>query len=324
MTSYSIGSAPGLVVEVLDLGATLHRLQVAAPDGGRRNVVLGWPDPADPGKGYLGAIVGRYANRIAEGRFEIDGTVHRLAGNDRGQNLHGGPAGFDTRVWTLVDKGSDHVELELVSPDGDQGFPGELTARVRYAVTGDTLTIELTATTDASTVVNLATHGYWNLAGTDPVTEPVLDHVLRVPADAYVPIDDAAIPLGGFEPVDGTVLDLRDGRRLRDVVRDAHPQVVSARGLDHDFVIPGQGLREVCRLEGGGLTMVMESDQPGLQVFTGQTLGAPFGQYGGVAIEPQLHPDSPNRPEWPSPVLRPGEVYRQVTRVTLAASGARP
>lgn len=313
MSTYRIGRAPGLVVEIADRGATVRRVEVTDPDGRRRNVVLAWPDPDAPGEGYLGAIVGRYANRIAAGRFELDGTAYELAGNDRGQNLHGGPEGFDTRVWEVLETWADSIELGLTSPDGDQGFPGELTARVRYAVAGDTLTIDLTAVTDAPTVVNLTTHTYWNLAGTGDA----LDHVLRVPADRFLPIDDVSIPLGGFAPVDGLPFDLRAGRRIGDVVHDEHPQVAVVDGFDHDFLIDGEGLREVARLEGGGLALTMGSDQPGLQVFTAQTLPQPFGAYAGVALEPQRHPDSPNRPEWPSAVLRPGEVYRSSTRVTI-------
>ena len=313
VTSYAIGSAPGLEVEVHELGATVRRVVATAPGGSRRNVVLAWPDGDHPGEGYLGVVAGRVANRIAGARFSLDGQVHHLAGNDRGQTLHGGPEGFDTRRWTLVDHGPDHVELELVSPDGDQGFPGELTVRARYAVAGDVLTIAFTATTAAPTVVNLAHHGYWNLAGTGDA----LDHVITVPAEHYVPIDDVSIPLGYFAEVAGSPLDLRAGVRVRDLVRAEHPQVSVVRGLDHDYVVPGAGLRECARLEAGGLRLLMESDQPGVQVYTGQALPAPFPPYAGVALEPQHHPDSANRPEWPSIVLRPGETYRSTTRVTI-------
>ncbi|HEY0890432.1 MAG TPA: aldose epimerase family protein [Nocardioides sp.] len=319
MSTYTIGRAPGLVVEIADRGAAVRRVEVTDPAGRRRNAVLSWPDPDATGAGYLGAIVGRYANRIAAGRFILDGTTYELATNDRGQTLHGGPQGFDTRVWQVVETWADSVELGLTSPDGDQGFPGELTARVRYSVAGDTLTTVLTAVTDAPTVVNLTTHCYWNLAGTAPVAEPVLDHLLWVPADRFLPIDDVGIPLGEPAPVDGLPFDLRSGRRIADVVHAEHPQVAVVSGLDHDLLVPGEGLREVARLEGGGLALTMESDQPGVQVFTGQGLPQPFPAYAGVALEPQRHPDSPNRPEWPSPVLRPGELYRSTTRVTIGA-----
>jgi len=287
----TIGADPGPVVEVLTLGATVHRLLV---DG--RTVVLGLADVAErlAGPDYVGATIGRYANRIAGGRFPLAGTTVQLGANDRGNNLHGGPEGFDVRVWDVVSHSADAVELSLVSPDGDQGFPGTVTARVRYAVLGDVVTVEMSATTDATTVVAMTNHAYFNLDSDGTID----DHELVVDADAYTPVDDTAIPLGEHAAVAGTPYDLRSPAPLRG-------------SIDHNYVVRGTGLRRHASLSTSRTTLEVWSDQPGLQVYTGDGFdGTVHGPRAGVALEPQVFPDSPNHPEWPSPVLEPGETYR--------------
>ncbi|MFW6868396.1 aldose epimerase family protein [Nocardioides sp. CPCC 206347] len=316
-----IGRAPGPELHLLDVGATVQRLVVTGGDGVRRDVALGLADGAAvrSSPDYVGSIVGRYANRIAGGRWILDGTGFSVPTNDRGHHLHGGPDGFHTRTWRVVEQSEDAVVLELVSPDGDAGYPGELTARARYSVSGDAVELELTATTTASTIVNLTSHAYLNLHGAGTIDE----HRLTVPARAYTPVDDTSIPIGAHEPVDGTPFDLRRPTALGAVVRSDHPQVRSARGIDHNFVVDGGGWRPVAVLEGPATRTRMElwSDQPGLQVYTGNFLdgsaldreGRMLRQGDGIALEPQRHPDSPNRqagPDWPSAVLRPGETYR--------------
>ena len=317
MSSIVIGRESGPVLHVLPLGATVHRLEVGARV--RRNVVLGHATPQEylASADYVGGTIGRYANRIAGGRFEIDGVEHQVGRNDRGHHLHGGPDGFHRRVWEVVSQGDDEVVLALESPDGDQGFPGVVSARVRFSVRGDTVVVEMTATTDAPTLVNLTQHTYFCLDGAD-----VRDHTLRVAADRFTPTDATGIPLGGHEPVDGTPFDLRLAPRLGDIVADRHPQMALGAGIDHNFVLAGHGLRPVAELASRrtGLAVVVASDQPGLQVYTGQGFdgsrrsvqGEPYGPYSGVALEPQLAPDSPHHPGWPSVVLRPGETYRSV------------
>ncbi|MCF6378002.1 galactose mutarotase [Nocardioides KLBMP 9356] len=299
----TIGSEPGPVVEVLTLGAAVHRLLV---DG--RDVVLGHADVAErlASPDYVGATIGRYANRIAGGRFSLGGTTVQLAANDRGNNLHGGPEGFDVQVWDVVSHSDDAVELALVSPDGDQGFPGTVTARVRYAVSGDTVTVELSATTDATTVVGMTQHSYFNLDGEGSIDE----HGLVVEADEYTPVDDTAIPLGEHAPVAGTPFDLRSPAPLR-------------ASIDHNYVVRGSGLRRHASLSSPrtGATVEVWSDQPGLQVYTGDGFdGSVHVRRAGVALEPQVFPDSPNHPEWPSPVLEPGETYRSVIEWRFARS----
>ena len=319
---HTIGTDPGPVLEVLTLGATVHRLEVGCGDGVRRNIVLGHASVADrlASDAYLGATVGRYANRIAQGRFELAGRPVEVGTHDRGNSLHGGPEGFDRRVWDVLDVGEDHVALRLVSPDGDQGFPGRVTAEVRYEIDGDTVRVRHEATSDATTVVNLTNHSYFNLDGDGAGS--VDHHVLTLDADHYVPVDATGIPVDDPVPVDGTPFDFREGAPLGPAARSPHPQVAQARGIDHDVVVRGHGLRRAAVLESLTTSTRLElwSDQPGLQVYTGNfldgtlrsSLGTAYRQGDGIALEPQLHPDTPHHPDWPSAVLEPGERYVHV------------
>jgi galactose mutarotase-like enzyme len=319
---------PDLTVEVSPVGARLHALRVAGSDGVRRNVVLGHATDAEhvASRAYHGATVGRYANRIRGGRFTLDGVEVQIPLNDGENALHGGPEGFDRRTWDVLAQTPTSVTLGLVSPDGDQGFPGALAVETTYAVSGSSLSVTMSATTDAPTVVNLTNHAYWNLAGAGSVD----DHLLQVHAERYTPVDAASLPTGDHEPVDGTPLDLREPTRIGPVVRSEHPEVARALGVDHNFVLrePGTGLREAATLTGGGLRLTVLTDQPGLQVYTGNkldgstrsTTGAAYRQGDGVALEPQLFPDTPNQAElrgWPSARLDPGATYRSQVRWVL-------
>lgn len=269
------------MLELLELGATVRRLVMYG-----RDVVLGYGTPAEylASTSYVGGTIGRYANRIAGGRFQLDGRVIRVADNDRGNHLHGGPDGFDRRIWDVVEHGRAHAVLRTISPDGDAGFPGELTATARFEVLEDRVAIDLTATTDAPTVVGLTSHAYFDLGE---------DQRLSIRAQLYTPVDPTGIPVGGHLPVAGTRYDFRTARPIADVP------------IDHNFVIDGTGLRTAAVLESptSGTRLELRSDQPGLQVYTG-------GELGGVALEPQRYPDSPNHVDFPSAVLRPGETYR--------------
>ncbi|MBD3924495.1 galactose mutarotase [Nocardioides cavernae] len=315
----TIGADPGPVVEVLTLGATVHRLVVTCGDGERRNVVLGHPDAEErlTSGDYIGGTIGRYANRIAGGHFTLDGRDVEVRTHDRGNSLHGGPEGFDVRLWDVASHDADELVLSLVSPDGDQGFPGTVSARVRYRVEKDTVRVTMEATTDAPTVVNLTNHAYFDLDGEGAGT--IDGHELLVEADELTPVDATGIPLGGHVPVDGTPFDFRSPKPIGSALRTEHPQVVEARGIDHNYVVRGTGLRRAAKLASPRTRTTVElwSDQPGLQVYTGNfldgtrrsTSGGRYRQGDGVALEPQLFPDSPNRPEWPSATLRPGETY---------------
>ena len=316
-----VGTAPGPELHLLDLGATTHRLEVTGSDGRRRNVLLGHATPQDylASTDYIGGTIGRYANRIAGGRFELDGGKIQVGAHDRGNHLHGGPDGFDRRLWDVVELSPGQAVFELLSPDGDQGFPGNLRARATYTVDGDGVQITLEATTDASTVVNLTSHAYFNLDGEDAGS--VDDHLLQVAAEAYLPVDPTGIPLGECVPVAGTPFDFRKPTPIGPAVRSGHEQVAWARGVDHNFALNGSavtGPAAVLASTRSGIRLEVVTDQPGLQVYTGNFLdggrrsstGRLLRQGDGIALEPQVFPDSPNRPGFASAELRPGETYR--------------
>jgi len=322
VVTLTIGAEPGPVVQILDHGATLHRLTVTGGDGVRRNVALGHPSVEDrlACAHYLGGTIGRYANRIDRGRTSLDGTELYLLTNDRGNHLHGGPTGLDKHTWTVLEQEPDRVLLQVESPDGDQGYPGTMVVRAEFSTTPDALRLRLTATCDAATLVNLTSHLYLNLDGHD--AGPVDDHRLQVPAASYLPIDTTGIPDRGVVPVDGTPFDLRDPVRLGDAADDPDPQMAATGGFDHALLLDGTGMRRNAVLESLSTRTRMElwSDQPALQVYSGNGFGDPEkpapatdgGQYAaraGIALEPEVLPDTPNHPEWGSAVLRPGEEY---------------
>jgi aldose 1-epimerase len=315
-----------LQVGVDPFGARLALLRAPDRDGVLADVVLGAADPATDTT-YLGATVGRYANRIAGGTFVLDGRRYTVPCNEDGVALHGGPDGFDRRTFragpvAADPDGSRSVTLRRTSPAGENGFPGRLDVAVTYTVHGAELTIEHTATTDAATVVNLTNHAYWNLAGGGSVE----DHVVTIPAARYLPVDDRLIPTGELAPVTGTPFDLRTPVRLGAHLRDGHPQLRRARGYDHTFVLDPTGdLTLAAHVEEpvGGRTLTVLTDQPGVQFYSGNMLdgtvvlrdGSAARQGDAFCLEPQQFPDSPNQPAFPSTVLRPGEHYR--SRIVL-------
>ncbi|MFI7579876.1 galactose-1-epimerase, partial [Kocuria kalidii] len=297
--------------------------------GATTNLALGHPDATGytaPPEAFLGAVVGRYANRIAGAGFPLDDVLVELAANEGGNTLHGGPEGFHRRLWRTVAAAPDRLTLELISPHGDQGFPGELTVTATYRVRGHTVTLDLDARTDAPTVASLASHLYLNLAGEGAGT--IEDHRLTVTADSYLPVDDHGLPTGALTPVAGTPLDLTTPARLGDRMRAEHPDITAVGGIDHSFHLRGAGLRRAARLEhpASGRSVELFTDQPALQVYTGNALdgtitgpaGHPYHAGAGIALEPQHHPDSPNHPERTDPVLRPGETYHSRTEWRFA------
>lgn len=324
--AHTIGGAGGPQLRILDLGATVASLHAFNADasGSQPNVVLGHWDlagyTATPTP-YFGATVGRYANRIAHSRFTLDGATHTLHPNEGDTCLHGGPKGFHSRLWTVTHTSPSSIALALVSADGDQGFPGELTATVTYTVTDLTVRVDLAATTTAPTVVNLTNHTYWNLSGEG--SGSVDGHHLTVDAERYLPIDRHSIPLAAPEPVAGTALDLRHGNTIGAGVRAVNPQTATTRGIDHCYLIGKDGLRRAARLEEPrtGRCLEVHTDQPALQVYTGNyldgsivgTSGRRYRQGDGVALETQNLPDAPNRDWAPSPTLAPGQLYATTT-----------
>ncbi|MFM7107284.1 MAG: aldose epimerase family protein [Planctomycetaceae bacterium] len=324
----------GWRAEITDYGAIVTRMLVPAADGPPVDVVLGFDDLAGylAGSPYFGAICGRVSNRIAGGTFDLDGKTHTLAKNNGANHLHGGVVGFDKKLWKAAPRVSERgpaVDFELVSPAGDEGYPGRLVARATYTLTpAGELRVEMSATTDAPTIVNMVHHSYWNLAG--HASGPVRGHVLAVHADRYLPVDAGSIPTGAQADVAGTPFDFRPGRSpaaTLGVAIDGLPAAADGTnpgGVDHDFVIrewkPDGALRPVAVLTdpASGRSLEILSDMPGVQVYTGNYLdgtlrgkaGAVYAKHAGICLETQFHPDSVHHPEWPSPRLEPGSTYR--------------
>jgi aldose 1-epimerase len=293
----------GVRVRVLSYGGIVQSVEVPDREGRTADVVLGFPGldgyltHPEP---YLGALVGRYANRIAHARFPLDGVTYMLAPNNAPNSLHGGERGFDKRVWE-VEPVEHGLRLSRVSPHGEEGFPGRLEVSATYTLEeSGALRIAYEAVTDAPTVVNLTHHGYFNLAGSGNVG----GHELRLDASRYTPVDAGLIPTGVAD-VAGTGFDFRSARKV-------------GAGYDHNFVLD-KGVTdtpvEVAELHdpASGRVLTVATTEPGIQVYTADHLGEPFAPGDGVALETQHFPDSPNRPEFPSTELRPGEVYRSET-----------
>jgi aldose 1-epimerase len=325
---YTLTNRDGLVATITDLGGHLTELHLPDRSGRTADVVLGhstlesYRDRAITP--YFGAIVGRYANRIAGGRFTLDGTPYTLATNDGPHHLHGGESGFDQKVWDAepMPDGPDGPALRLTcsSPDGEEGYPGLLRATVVYTLTHDNaLTIDYRATADAPTVVNLTNHAYFNLAG-EASGAVVTDHVLQLHAARYTVVDETLIPTGELAPVRGTPFDFTTPRPIGERLAD-----VAGPGHDHNFVIDGEpgALRPAARVHhpGSGRVMEIHTTQPGVQFYDGNLLdgsitgkgGRAYVKHYGFCLETQHFPDSPNRPGFPSTVLRPGEEYHEVT-----------
>jgi aldose 1-epimerase len=290
-------SSGRLRAAVLSYGAILQTLEVSGV-----NVVLGLPTLDDylTRSRYFGAVVGRYGNRIAGGRFVLDGVAYSLPVNNGPNSLHGGVTGFDRKVWAVDDVTGSSIRLTLTSPDGDQGYPGTLTASITYTLDDDGLRLDYEAGTDAPTVLNLTNHSYFNLAGEGDV----LGHVVRIAADHYLPVDADKIPTGERAPVKGTEFDFTT------------PHPVGARfggAYDHCYVLDG----DITVVEPvSGRTMRVTTTEPGVQFYAGGMLdgvATPFGPHAGLCLETQHFPDSPNQPGFPSTVLRPGERHTSST-----------
>ncbi len=317
-------------VRVMAYGARLVSVRTA--DRARRmaDIVLGYDTLQgylDDTKTFLGAIVGRYGNRIAHGQFSIDGKSFQIPLNDGPNALHGGPVGFDRFVWQANEE-RDAVEFTHVSPDGDMGFPGTLTAKVRYSLKGNSLHIGYSVVTDNPTVVNLTNHAYFNLRGDDDGN--ILGHLLELHADHYTPVNANLIPEGELAPVAGTALDFRKAAVIGARIHDSNEQLKRVGGYDHNFVVNGPAgtLRPAAVVTdpGSGRTMTVETTEPGIQFYSGNFLDGTFtGRHGikyakrtGFCLETQHFPDSPNHASFPTTVLRPGETYRSTTVFTFS------
>ncbi|MCC6801266.1 MAG: galactose mutarotase [Anaerolineae bacterium] len=328
---YTLTSAGGMEVQVITYGGIITSLKVPDRNGKLGNVVLGYGALADYESQtvYLGALIGRYGNRIGGAKFTLDGQTYLLAANNGAAALHGGTIGFDKRVWTAEPIPGDAdvgLKLTYLSPDGEEGYPGNLSVTVVYTVTADNaLRIDYSAETDKPTVVNLTQHTYFNLDGNGAGT--ILDHVVSINADRYVPTDAGSIPTGELASVDGTPFDFRAPKAVGRDIRASHPQIVSAFGFDHNWVLNraegDPALRHAALVVSPktGRRMEVLTTEPGVQFYTGNYLtGAFVGSSGGtyrqsdaLCLETQHFPDSPNQPNFPSTRLAPGETYQSTT-----------
>jgi len=315
---YTLKNSKGCEARIMNYGGILQSLKVPDKNGTMGDVALGFDNFAQyqVNAPYFGALIGRYGNRIANGKFSLDGTTYTLAQNNGQNNLHGGPKGFNTVVWNANQKNDHTLELTYLSKDGDQGFPGNLQVTAVYTLTDDNeLRINFTAKTDKDTVCNLTQHSYWNLAcGGD-----VLNHEVQIFADNYTPVNSSQIPTG-IAPVKGTPFDFTSPTPIGAHINDVNDQLKYGGGYDHNWVLnkkPGElGLAARVTEKTSGRVLEILTTQPGLQFYTGNFIGDIKGKNGmqyhnrsGFAMEAQHFPDSPNHPDFPSTVLKPNETY---------------
>jgi aldose 1-epimerase len=321
---FTLANAAGMHVRILDLGGIITEIHVPDRDGVFADVALGF-DTLDPYLGdspYFGALIGRYGNRIAGGRFTLDGQAYTLPVNNGKNHLHGGVPGFDRVLWRSRIEGNELV-LDYRSPDGEQGYPGELDATVRYSLSDDNaIVVRFSAVTDRATPVNLTQHSYFNLAGGGDI----LGHEMQIDADHIVPIDADLIPSGELMPVAGTPFDFRTPRPIGARIDAPHEQLLHGGGYDHCFALndaaPG-ALRLAARVREprSGRVLELFTQEPGVQFYSGNFLdgslagkGRSYAYRSGFCLEPQHFPDSPNQPSFPNTILRPGETYATESR----------
>lgn len=323
VTMVTLDNGNGVEVDIISYGGIITRLATPDADGQPGNIVLGLDSLEEyvASNPYFGALIGRYGNRIAGGRFDLDGTTYQLVVNDGENHLHGGEEGFDKKNWEMepfATPDGSGVVLTLVSPDGDQGYPGTLETRVIYELNKvNELEIRFSASTDMPTVVNLTAHSYFNLSGAGDI----LAHELMIDADTFTPVREGLIPTGELRPVEGTPFDFREAKAIGADIDDDNPQLELGLGYDHNWVVKEELDDELvlhARVTDPGSGRVLEiwSVEPGVQFYSGNFLDGTLEGDGGVheyrsgfCLEPQHFPDSPNQPDFPSTVLRPGETY---------------
>ena len=326
---YTMTNAQGIEVRILSFGGILQSLRVPDRNGKLDDVVLGFAtlEPYFTNEPHFGSIIGRYANRIAGGKFTLDGKQYTLAKNDGPNTLHGGVKGFDKVLWQAESSQDEHsasVILHYISKDGEEGFPGNLQTKVTYTLTdSDELTIDYEATTDKATPVNLTSHGYFNLAGQG--NGDVLGHELLINADRFTPVDANMIPTGELRPVRGTPLDFTHPTLIGARIHDDYEQLILAKGYDQNFVIvreaPGLVLAARVHEPTAGRILVISTTEPGVQFYSANFLdgtltgkqGRVYKQHYALCLETQHFPDSPNHPDFPSTILLPGETYHSRT-----------
>ncbi len=331
---FTLENRNGLKAKITNYGGIIVSLEVPDRNGQFADVVLGFDSLKDyeARNPFFGAITGRYANRIARGRFTLDGVEYKLAVNNGPNSLHGGKVGFDKKVWAAKEiqrPNAVGLELAYTSPDGEEGYPGTLNCKVTYLLTNrNELKIEYSATTDKATVVNLTNHSYFNLAGEG--SGPVLDHEIMINADSFTPTDDNLIPTGGKAGVAGTPMDFSRKRRIGDRIGEDYLPLKQGLGYDHCYVLSGgHGLKTAAKVSDpkSGRVMTVETTEPAVQFYTSNHMkkmtgcknGHTYDFRGALCLETQHYPDSPNHPDFPSTVLRPGDTYRQTTVYKFSA-----
>ena len=333
-TLYTLRNARGSQVQITNYGGIVKAIRVPDKNGVRGDVVLGF----DTLQGYVdkspyfGALIGRYANRIAKGKFTLDGKSYSVAKNNGPNHLHGGVKGFDKQLWKatpMMLSSGPALELTLFSPSGENYYPGNVNVRVRYTwQNDDELRIDYRAVTDAPTLLNMTNHSYFNLRGAGLST--ILDHQFKINADRYVPIDSTSIPLGPLDRVAGTPFDFRAFHSIGERINADNVQLKNGAGYDHNFVLRNQTgqlkLGVTVREPVSGRELRVYTTEPGVQLYTGNFLDGLKGKYGrlypkrsGFALEAQGYPDSPNQPSYPTTTLRPGQTYRQTTVYRFSA-----
>jgi aldose 1-epimerase len=323
---YTLTNDAGMEVCVTNFGGRIVSILVPDKDGVKRDVVLGFDKVSDyfpeNNQTDFGASIGRYANRINQGKITLDGVEYQLPQNNFGHCLHGGPTGWQYQVYECVEADASHVKLLRVSPNGDNNFPGEVKAYVTYTLTADNaIDIQYEATTDAATVINMTNHSYFNLSG-DPANHAITEDILYVNASTFTPVDDTYMTTGEIVPVADTPFDFTTPHAIGDQIAADDEQIRNGNGYDHNWVLDTAGDISGVAVElwcpATGIDLKVYTDEPGIQVYSGNFLdgtvtgkqGVVYNQRHGICLETQHYPDSPNKAEWPSVVLRPGETYR--------------
>jgi aldose 1-epimerase len=325
---YTLKNKNGMTVEISNYGATLVAIHVPDKNGSSKNVLLGYDDINGyySGKSYFGCVVGRYANRIAKGSFTLDGNVYQLPQNDGLNSLHGGGNSIDKQVWDARIM-NDAIRFTIVMKDGENGYPGNVKLTVVYSLRADnSLVIDYSALTDKSTILNISNHAYFNLSG-DP-SQSILDHEIKINADAFTPVDSTLIPTGELKTVAGTPFDFLTAKKIGRDIDNQDQQLIFGKGYDHNFVLnkSGDGIPAVeVENKTTGIKMDVRTTQPGIQFYTGNFLnGTEKGRAvayqfrTGFCLETQQFPDAPNQPNFPSAVLRPGETWKSRTSYTFS------
>ena len=322
---YTMTNANGMEVCVTNFGGRIVSIMVPDRDGNMQDVVLGFDKVSDyfpeNNQTDFGAAIGRYANRINQGKITLDGVEYQLPQNNFGHCLHGGPTGWQYQVYECVEADASHVKLLRVSPDGDNNFPGEVKAYVTYTLTDDNkIDIQYEATTTAPTVINMTNHSYFNLSG-DPANYNVQNLLLSINSTSYTPVDDTYMTTGEIVPTEGTPFDFSQMHLVGERIDADDEQIRNGNGYDHNWVLDSAGdinqMAAVLYCPETGISLFVYTDEPGIQVYSGNFLdGTVTGKKGivylkrhGICLETQHYPDTPNKPDWPSAVLRPGETY---------------